>query len=81
MVGAYVLASELASHIGDLAAGVAAYERELRAYVLRNQDIALELNAEKDNEEGSIPDFGALTLPFALERYLEVYDHLEEARS
>jgi 2-polyprenyl-6-methoxyphenol hydroxylase-like FAD-dependent oxidoreductase len=77
MVGAYVLASELAAHRGALLAGIAAYEDALRAYVIRNQDIALELNAKPDVPSpeggaapgGSLPDFGALTLPFAFKNY------------
>lgn len=77
MVGAYVLAGELATHKNDLRGGLDAYEDNLRAYVTRNQDIALEQNTKPDvptNEgetapTGGIPDFGALTLPFALENY------------
>ncbi|WP_437289276.1 FAD-dependent monooxygenase [Sorangium sp. So ce406] len=77
MVGAYVLASELALHKDDLLRGIAAYEDGLRAYVVRNQDIALEQNANPDEPTdegqtalvGSIPDFGALTLPFDFKQY------------
>ncbi|AKT39154.1 FAD-dependent monooxygenase [Chondromyces crocatus] len=77
MVGAYVLAGELAAHKDDLVGGIASYEATLRAYVTRNQDIALEQNSRLDAPAGegeaaltgSIPDFGALTLPFALETY------------
>ncbi|KFE69645.1 monooxygenase, FAD-binding protein [Hyalangium minutum] len=79
MVGAYVLAGELATHKDDLVAGAAAYEGELRAYVIRNQDIALEQNAKPEEltdegetaTPGGLPDFGALTLPFALKNYQE----------
>ncbi|MDC0721130.1 FAD-dependent monooxygenase [Nannocystis bainbridge] len=80
MVGAYVLAGELATHKDDLLGGLDAYEDKLRAYVIRNQDIALEQNT-KPNEPtsegetaapGGIPDFGALTLPFALENYSDM---------
>ncbi|MFD7630081.1 hypothetical protein ACFV7Q_29350 [Streptomyces sp. NPDC059851] len=39
LVGAYVLAGELAAARGDLAAGLAAYEREMRPYVERNQEL------------------------------------------
>jgi 2-polyprenyl-6-methoxyphenol hydroxylase-like FAD-dependent oxidoreductase len=67
MVGAYVLARELAAHKHDLVGGIAAYEQRLRAYVDRNQDIALEQNNQPETAaDGDIPDFGALTLPFAL---------------
>ncbi|XXU67047.1 FAD-dependent monooxygenase [Sorangium sp. So ce1097] len=77
MVGAYVLAGELAMHKDDLVGGIAAYEDVLRAYVTRNQDIALEQSPKADEPAdegqtapvGSIPDFGALTLPFDLKDY------------
>ncbi|KYF69888.1 FAD-dependent monooxygenase [Sorangium cellulosum] len=77
MVGAYVLAGELAMHKDDLVGGIAAYEGGLRAYVVRNQDIALEQSAKPDETTdegqtapiGSIPDFGALTLPFDFKNY------------
>ncbi|MDI1484835.1 FAD-dependent monooxygenase [Polyangium sp. y55x31] len=77
MVGAYVLAGELATHKEDLVFGIAAYEDCLRAYVIRNQDIALEQNArpyeptyeDETAPPGGIPDYGALTLPFALQNY------------
>lgn len=78
MVGAYVLARELAAHRGDPIAGIAAYEAALRAYVTRNQDIALEQSARpdapsaEDEPLGGMPDFGALTLPFELEDHAEL---------
>lgn len=42
VVGAHVLAGELALHPGDVAAGLAAYERRMRPFVLANQQLALE---------------------------------------
>lgn len=77
MVGAYVLASELATHGKDLLAGIAAYEAGVRTYVLRNQALALEQNPTPDSGSaepgpqamGALPDYGALTLPFALKPY------------
>lgn len=73
MVGAYVLANELAVHKADLVAGLAAYEEALRAYVLRNQDVALEQNTKPEGPSSDpapgIPDFGSLTLPFAFKDY------------
>lgn len=82
MVGAYVLASELATHAEDLVGGAVAYEAELRDYVLRNQDVALERNAElektsavepMEEEEtsamGGPTDFGKLIQPLALKNY------------
>ncbi len=73
MVGSYVLARELAAHRADPVRGIASYEDALRAYVTRNQDIALEQGAGQsrpqgeDATAGGIPDFGALTLPFTLD--------------
>lgn len=81
MAAAYVLAGELAAHHGDLAAGVAAYEAELRHYVVRNQDSALRPPSEPQaalgeptdaypaaNSDG-IPDFGEMVQPLALKHY------------
>lgn len=102
MVGAYVLASELARHCdvqgerprGDgpdvssrngggphasgVLPGIAAYEHALRAYVIRNQEIAIEVNnaptepSADDGASGGLPDFGALTLPFQLGSYADL---------
>ncbi|GLY76011.1 FAD-dependent monooxygenase [Actinoallomurus iriomotensis] len=47
LVGAYVLAGELARAGGDHAAAFAAYERELRDYVAGNQALALENQARR----------------------------------
>lgn len=77
MVGAYVLAGELAAHADDPVRGIAAYEDGLRAYVIRNQEVALEQNTNTDaamdagqaDSGFGIPDFGALTLPLALKDY------------
>jgi 2-polyprenyl-6-methoxyphenol hydroxylase-like FAD-dependent oxidoreductase len=78
MVGAYVLAGELATHQANLARGVAAYETALRPYVEKNQEIAVaqqtqnaELQAPGDEPAAAegLPDFGALTLPFELKDY------------
>ncbi|HEX7307883.1 FAD-dependent monooxygenase [Lentzea sp.] len=76
MVGAYVLAGELAAHRDDPAAGAAAYEDELREYVTRNQDVAVEQESMRrsvlvgeDDAGGGLPDFGTLTLPFSLKDY------------
>ncbi len=73
MVGAYVLAGELATHKEHLGAGIAAYENELRDYVIRNQDVALEREptletaisgdttaAEANAPTDDLPDFGQL---------------------
>jgi 2-polyprenyl-6-methoxyphenol hydroxylase-like FAD-dependent oxidoreductase len=85
MVGAYVLAGELAAHKDDLTRGIAVYENELREYVSRNQEIAAAQHAQNANlqapgadastSEGEnaavdgLPDFGALTLPFTFKDY------------
>ncbi|MFJ6756596.1 FAD-dependent monooxygenase [Streptomyces sp. NPDC091273] len=39
LVGAYVLAGELAAAVGEHTAGLAAYEREMRPFVERNQEL------------------------------------------
>lgn len=54
LVGAYVLAGELAQAGGDHAAAFAAYERELRGYVTGNQALALVNQAQrrKQGESG-----------------------------
>lgn len=81
MVGAYVLAGELAAH-EDLARGAAAYESALREYVLRSQEAALAADAAvpegggrsgqaETSGAGGLPDFGALVEPFELEAYAE----------
>lgn len=83
MVGAYVLAGELAAHKDDLVAGTASYEDALRNYVLRNQDAAREQNADQerlragepmDAEDPSddLPDFGQMVQPIALNNYQEL---------
>lgn len=41
MVGAYVLAGELAAAGGDYATAFARYEHECRSYMVQNQEIAL----------------------------------------
>jgi len=81
MVGAYVLAGELADRKNDLVAGIAAYEGELREYVLRNQDDALRVSSEPqtmpgdggDAETGSssdgFPDLGRMVQPIDLKDY------------
>ena len=62
LVGAYVLAGELAT-AGDHPTGFAAYERELRTFVERNQHLAL-----TNGDQGAAPDAvaavaTAITLP------------------
>jgi hypothetical protein len=85
MVGTYVLAGELATHKNDLVAGTAAYEDEQRDHVLRNQDAALEQNADQERmmadepmeaEEtvpaDDLPDFGQVVQPIILKNYPEL---------
>ncbi len=86
MVGAYVLAGELAAHKSALVAGIDRYQHELRDYVTRNLDLALDLadataqdagagqSAKSDgitHPDGS-PDFGVIVQPFVLKNYLEL---------
>lgn len=85
MVGAYVLAGELAAHKDDLSAGVAAYEGELRDYVTRNLDAALETEAEPEGTSGEpmeagggsssvgdVPDLGKMVQAITLKNYEEL---------
>ncbi|MFC7717003.1 FAD-dependent monooxygenase [Nonomuraea recticatena] len=51
MVGAYVLAGELAAARGDHTAAFAAYERELRDYVRGNQELALTNKARVEAQQ------------------------------
>ncbi len=77
MVGAYVLAGELAAHEDDLAAGAVAYENTLRGYVTRNQDAALEADSEPQTASGEPmgvdglinSDFGQMVQPITLKSY------------
>jgi 2-polyprenyl-6-methoxyphenol hydroxylase-like FAD-dependent oxidoreductase len=74
MVGAYVLAGELAASRDDVAAGAARYEDELRDYVLRNQAAARHLNeanaaeSRKSDSDG-IADFGEMVEHLQLKSY------------
>jgi 2-polyprenyl-6-methoxyphenol hydroxylase-like FAD-dependent oxidoreductase len=85
MVGAYVLAGELATHRDDVVGATATYEEKLRDYVLRNQDDAVEQNGAQESSatgdttdaaenapEDDLPDFGRMVHPFALENYQDV---------
>ena len=67
MAGAYVLAGEIAASGGDLPAGIARYEDEIRQYVLRNQAAARELNEQGQSD---LPDFGTMVEHLALKDYL-----------
>lgn len=81
MVGAYVLAGELASHKHNLQTGINNYENELREYVETNQKLAYDSNTESQQESGkssgeenstgpdNLPDFGLAVIPFALRNY------------
>jgi 2-polyprenyl-6-methoxyphenol hydroxylase-like FAD-dependent oxidoreductase len=71
MVGAYVLAGELASSLGDLASGARRYEDSIREYVLQNQAAARELNDRDDSSDGpgEFADFGELVEQFDLTDY------------
>lgn len=84
MVGAYVLAGELATHTHDLVAGTAAYEDRLRDYVRRNQDAAVEQDADRERmmagepmaageaaRVDDLPDFGQMVQAIVLEDYTE----------
>lgn len=82
MVGAYVLAGELAAHRDDLQSAFGNYENELREYVIRNQNLAFKTSPEpqpmlgKSSQEGitiesvDLPDFGLSVIPLTLKNYL-----------
>jgi hypothetical protein len=80
MIAAYVLAGELAAHTDEPLAGLRSYEHELRDYVLRNQELATNVDLpepESSDTEGgdaminpdSLPDFGEQAIPFDLKSY------------
>ena len=80
MVGAYILAGELATHADDLMAGTAAYENAMRDYVSRNQDAALATDTVPPTASAaedvaappdriSAPNFDQLVQPIALKNY------------
>jgi 2-polyprenyl-6-methoxyphenol hydroxylase-like FAD-dependent oxidoreductase len=75
MVGAYVLAGEIAAAGADLAAGITRYEDEIREYVLRNQAAARKLNDQSRSDEdrsgpGDFTDFGTMVEDLSLTDYL-----------
>lgn len=82
MVGAYVLAGELAAHRDDLQSAFGNYENELREYVISNQKLAFKTSTEpqptlgKSSEEritiesADLPDFGLSVIPLTLKNYL-----------
>jgi 2-polyprenyl-6-methoxyphenol hydroxylase-like FAD-dependent oxidoreductase len=81
MIAAYVLAGELAAHSDEPLAGLRSYERELRNYVLRNQELATQTDLpepEGDDQvinPASLPDFGKLAIPFDLKNYEHLSGH------
>ena len=74
MVGAYVLAGEIAASGSDLAAGITRYENEVREYVLRNQAAARKLNEQNQSDDGQsdpgdFSDFGTMVEDLSLKDY------------
>ena len=73
MVGAYVLAGELAANKNDLQAGLTNYEKVLKEYVKSNQKLAYNSNEEQNlsnlNNPENIPDFTQSVVPFHLKNY------------
>ena len=73
MVGAYVLAGELAANKNDLQAGLNNYEKEMRGYVDHNQQLAYDSNTELQETSltgPDIPDFTRSVVSFELKNYL-----------
>jgi len=73
MVGAYVLAGELAAHKNDLQKGLNNYETALREYVESNQKLAYDSNAELQEasmtDPDNIPDFTQSVVQYSLKVY------------
>lgn len=79
MVGAYVLASELADNNFNLQKSFGLYEEQLRDYVESNQNLVddpstdLQLTfanlSEDDGNDKNMPDFGQATIPFTFKDY------------
>lgn len=73
MVGAYVLAGELAAHKNDLQTGINNYEKAMRKYVEENQKMAYTSNEEPElsnlADPENIPDFTQSVVPFELKNY------------
>jgi 2-polyprenyl-6-methoxyphenol hydroxylase-like FAD-dependent oxidoreductase len=79
MVGAYVLAGEIAASSENLAAGIARYEDEVREYVLANQAAARKLNDRNHSDDdrsgpGDFADFGTLVEELSLKDYRPLAD-------
>ncbi|WP_033343026.1 FAD-dependent monooxygenase [Catenuloplanes japonicus] len=66
MAGAYVLAGEIAAAGDDPSAGIARYEDGIRAYVLRSQAVAREVNGRESDD---LVDFGTLVEDLPLKDY------------
>ena len=73
MVGAYVLAGELAAHKNDLQKGLNNYETALREYVESNQKLAYDSNAGLQEasmtDPDNIPDFTQSVVQYSLKVY------------
>ncbi|TGX49130.1 hypothetical protein E5A73_20010 [Sphingomonas gei] len=80
MIGAYVLAGELATHRHEPLVGLKRYEQALRDYVLANQALASDMSlpdAPSGDAAGgdavidpdSVPDYNERAIPFDLKSY------------
>lgn len=73
MVGAFVLAGELAARKNDLCQGLKNYEKAIKEYVERNQKWAYNSNEEQHlsnlSDPDNIPDFTQSVIPFELKNY------------
>lgn len=72
MVGAYVLAGELAVHKHDLQKAFSNYENELREYVEANQQQAFGASTDQEksiSDKNDILDLGQSVIPFSLKNY------------
>lgn len=72
MVGAYVLAGELATHRDNLPAGINSYEHAMRDYVTSSHESALNSTAEDNasiDSADDIPSFDQMVIPYSLKVY------------
>jgi 2-polyprenyl-6-methoxyphenol hydroxylase-like FAD-dependent oxidoreductase len=75
MVGGYVLASELAAHMGNISKALESYEELLRDYVINNQALAYDSRTEpaaEDHDPTNVRDLGQSVVPFTFKNYTDI---------
>jgi 2-polyprenyl-6-methoxyphenol hydroxylase-like FAD-dependent oxidoreductase len=66
LVGAYVLAGALAAAPADHRVALRRYEDELRPFVARNQQFALDVSRWQETQDGPQPDVGEVSRSYAV---------------